>query len=145
MQNTAQNIYQLMAQGNHRNILLACQLLRGQGYPTPILTRVIEKITLQYLEEYMPNMDYHRFGCSIIDRMTFELIHKRLNEFLEVSAIEVEVCADFIHLKSYVKVEKEHYEVIENFFEDFTNTLFYSIKASFKIGKIPKIDTFFEE
>ncbi len=145
MHKAVQNIYHLITQGNQQGITLACQLLAGQGYPLPILTKVIEKITLQYLQEYMPNMDYHRFGCSIIDRMTFELIHKRLNEFLEVTAIEVEVCADFVYLKSYVKVAEGKYEVTENFFEDFTNTLFYFIKASFKIGNIPKIDTLFEE
>ncbi len=145
MHNTVQSIYQLVAQGNNRGIALACQLLKGQGYPLPVLAKVIEKITLQYLQEYMPSMDYHRFGCSIIDRMTFELIHKRLNEFLEVPAIEVEVCADFVRLKSHIKVGEGRYEITEIFFEEFTNTLFYSIKASFKIGKIPIIDSLSEE
>jgi hypothetical protein len=137
MSYTPQNIQNLIEQGNWKGLALASQLVKGLGYPPLILHKVIEKIILQYLHEFMPDMDYHRFGCSIIDKMTFDLVYKKLNEFLEVPVMEVEVCSDFLMLKSYVKTTEKEYQLIEIYFEEFTNSLFYSIRASFKIGNIP--------
>lgn len=137
MSHTIQNIQHLVEQGTWQSLGLASQLVKGLDYPPLVLHKIIEKITLQYLQEFMPSMDYHRFGCSIIDRMTFDLIHQKLNEFLEVPCMEVEVCSDFLLLKNYVRVSSPEYELVEIYFEEFTNTLFYSIRAKFKIGAIP--------
>ncbi len=136
MSQTTQNITYLIEQGSWQSLGLASQLIKGLNYPPLALHKVVEKITLQYLHEFMPDMDYHRFGCSIIDKMTFDLIHQKLNQFLEVPCIEVEVCSDFLFLKNYVKISPSDYELIEVYFEEFTNTLFYSIRAKFKIGAV---------
>ncbi|NJL11819.1 MAG: hypothetical protein HC913_01535 [Microscillaceae bacterium] len=108
----------------------------GVGYPLGLLQRLVSRVAMQYLVDFMPTLDYHRFGCSVLDRLTYELIHRRLNEFLEVPGLEVEVCAEYVALGVYVQSPQQLIK-IENQFEDLPYSLFYSVRASFLIGHLP--------
>jgi hypothetical protein len=132
------NLYNLMNQDDWTNLRLAGQLVQGLGYPIAHLERLVFRVTQMYLHEYMPSASYHRFGCSLLDRMTYDLIFNKLNEFLNIPYLEVEVCSDYVNLRPYIWCDatKEH-QKIEVFLEDYTNALFYSIRSQFSIGKKP--------
>ncbi|MCU0446533.1 MAG: hypothetical protein MUE85_16630 [Microscillaceae bacterium] len=133
------NLRQLMNQDDWTNLRLAGQLVQGLGYPLSHLERLVLRVTQMYLQDYMPSASYHRFGCSLLDRMTYHLIFNKLNEFLNIPYLEVEVCSDYVHLRPWVICQApETVQTIEVFLEDYTNTLFYSIRSEFSIGIKPQ-------
>ncbi|GAB4395826.1 MAG: hypothetical protein OHK0053_06830 [Microscillaceae bacterium] len=133
---TYQKIIRLLEHCQGQNLQLASHLMAGVGYPPNLLQRLVSTVAMQYLVDFMPAMDYHRFGCSVLDRLTYELIYRRLNEFLEVPGLEVEVCAEYVALVAYVQSPQRIIK-IESQFEELPYSLFYSIRASFLIGQLP--------
>ncbi len=136
-----QKLFGLLESGEWVNMQLASQLIQGMGYRPHHLRKMIEGVTYAYLSEFLPDFDYHRFGCSILDRMTFELVFKKLNEYLPVSYLQVEVCSDYLKLTAYVQPQLPTNALwVEVSMEGLTDRLFYTIRAKFDIGQNPKGD-----
>lgn len=132
------NLFALIARDDWADLQLASQLVRGLGYQKQHLQPLLSKVTSLFVQNFLPDMDFHRFGCTLLDKMTFELIFNKLNEFLRIPFLQVEVCQDFLKMNIWVISENNgRPQMIEVWDENLTHSLFFSVKAKFEIGKHP--------
>ncbi len=129
-------LFNLLEVSDWYDLQLVAQLIKSLGYQTNHLNRMIEKITRKYIQDFLPDSDYHRFGCTMLDKLTFELIYKKINEFFILSHMEVEVNYELLKFKTLIICEnKKNSVLVENNFEDLTAMLYYSLSAKYRIEK----------
>lgn len=131
-------IKQLLASGKEPNLRLAAQIMKGHQYELGSPADLIKVVVQKFLKIYLPNTDYHRFGPTLMDKNTFEIIHQRIQSYLEAPYMEVEVCADFLKLAVYIQLEPGlHFKKYEILLEGLTDNLYHALKVKYDIGKRP--------
>ncbi|HAI77425.1 MAG TPA: hypothetical protein DCM08_14435 [Microscillaceae bacterium] len=129
----------LLEEADWENCHLLAHLLRGMNYPKAYLKLFFERLTRLYFQEFMPDMGYHRFGCTLMDRMTFELIFKKMNEFFTVHYTQVEYANDTLTLLHGIFCEENNQTLqIDTSFDDFNGLLYPTLQVQFIIGQIPQ-------
>lgn len=136
MENIERQLQELITQPDWEYLQLASQIIQGLGAKTAHLEALLKAITHLSLEEFLPEMDYHRFACSLTNRYTFEILHHKYNEFLPIPFLEVKVCSEQITLLPYINLPPKP-QILELEIEDLPVALFFSLKAQFQIGQKP--------
>lgn len=135
--NFDREVDQLLNTNDWNNIGLLANILKGFDYTPKYTRQLISKITYLYFDEFLPNLDYHRFGCTLINKNTFTLIYNRLNEYLDIPYMIVDISAETIMLNTYVQNEEaENTKVIQIELDELARFLFYGLKARFEIGEL---------
>jgi hypothetical protein len=134
-------LYNLIQQDDWDNLRLAGQLIEGLGAQPEHLGIFLRQVSRLFLLEFMPDFSYHRFGCTLLDRMTYDLIYNKLNEFLEIPYLEVEVCSEYVNFQSYIKNNHNgSFQIVHFSLEDYTNALYYTVRGHFSLGTKPNIN-----
>lgn len=135
--NFDREVDQLLNTDDWNNIELLAKILKGFDYTPKYTQRLIRKITYLYFDEFLPNLDYHRFGCTLMNKNTFTLIFNRLNEYLDIPYMIVEIVADTITLNAYIyNDEAEQMILLQIELDELARFLFYGLKAKFEIGEL---------
>jgi len=127
----------LLNNGEWDNMFLATQLMKGLGYQTPHLQLLIQRIIKLYFEDFLPETDYHRIGCTLINSTTFDLIHGKINEFITVPYTEVEVNYEGLYFKNWIVCQNNITQKVETAYEELSHNLHFSVNATFQIGQLP--------
>lgn len=135
--NFDREVDQLLSTDDWNNIELLAKILKGFNYTPKYTQQLIRKITYLYFDEFLPNLDYHRFGCTLINKNTFTLIFDRLNEYLDIPYMIVEISADGIQLNAYLQQgQAEQMALVQIELDELARFLFYGLKAKFEIGEL---------
>ncbi|WP_027001014.1 hypothetical protein [Eisenibacter elegans] len=121
----------LIAQGAWEELRLAAQLCVGGGYPEDCLQALVARVVRMYLQQFLPDIDYHRFGCTMLNQTTFELIFERLRTCLPFAQMEVGVSSQSLDLALYLPHSPYSQSPLQLALEEFTGRLHFSVQARF--------------
>lgn len=136
--NFDREVDQLLSTNDWNNIELLAKILKGFNYTPKYTQQLIRKITYLYFDEFLPNLEYHRFGSTLINKNTFTLIFNRLNEYLDIPYMIVEISSDSIHINAYLQQDDEanQTKAVQIELDELARFLFYGLKTKFEIGEL---------
>lgn len=126
------NFALLLEENDWESILLASQIAKACHFRAHYLDLIVEKITRLYLKDFLPATQYHRFGNSLLDKMTFEWIFQKINLYLRSVKMEVDVNYERLILKNHFLCPRK-VQIVSTRMEGLTDSLYYSLHANFTI------------
>ena len=119
-------LFYLIEQGESDSLQLAGQLIKSLGYQIQHLQSFLKQQTLNFLNEFLPDLSYHRFGCSLTDPHTYKILLKKMQEFFLIQSLEVEVDSEQLFiLATFIPPSGKEPLKIPLKIQIFTSTTYY--------------------